>query len=76
MSAAARKKNARGLQNKARTIYIGHDTWTYLETHDREIAARFGFTYPPSRAVGVSEVVRLILDDFVKQSAGSGDGKD
>jgi len=69
MSAAARKKDAEGLKNKARTIYIGQETWSYLETHDREIAAQFGFTYPPSRAVGVSEVVRLILDDFVRRSS-------
>ena len=69
MSAAARKKDAEGLRNKARTIYIGQETWSYLETHDREIAAQFGYTYPPSRAVGVSEVVRLILDDFVKRTS-------
>jgi hypothetical protein len=68
MSAAARRKDAKGLVNKARTIYIGQATWDYLESHDREIATKFGFTYPPSRAVGVSEVVRLILDDFVKRA--------
>ena len=68
MSAAARKSDAMGLRNKARTIYIGQATWSYLEEHDREIATQFGYIYPPSRAVGVSEVVRLILDDFVKRA--------